>query len=120
MSYTPTEWKSGDTVTSAKLNKMEAGIAEGCSGGVLVVNSSNDGTLDKTWVEIYEAPVAFILSYRPEANGLRDIGLVERLWVASSSDTPFKLSVILGGFEVEFKTSSENGYPSVDGGAPPK
>lgn len=27
MSYTPTEWKSGDTVTSAKLNKIEQGIA---------------------------------------------------------------------------------------------
>ena len=26
MSYTPTEWKSGDTVTSAKLNKIEQGI----------------------------------------------------------------------------------------------
>lgn len=26
MSYTPTQWKSGDTVTSAKLNKIENGI----------------------------------------------------------------------------------------------
>lgn len=27
MSYTPTNWKAGDTVTSTKLNKMEQGIA---------------------------------------------------------------------------------------------
>lgn len=27
MSYDPTQWKSGDVVTSAKLNKMEQGIA---------------------------------------------------------------------------------------------
>ena len=27
MSYEPTEWKAGDTVTSAKLNKIEQGIA---------------------------------------------------------------------------------------------
>ena len=27
MSYTPTEWKSGDTVTSAKLNKIENGFS---------------------------------------------------------------------------------------------
>ena len=35
MSYTPTEWKAGDTVTSAKLNKIEQGI---------VTASSNSGT----------------------------------------------------------------------------
>ena len=51
MSYTPTTWAAGDTVTAAKLNKLEQGVA---SGGVLVVNMSlnNDetiGTLDKTW-----------------------------------------------------------------------
>lgn len=26
MSYTPTTWETGDTITSAKLNKIEAGI----------------------------------------------------------------------------------------------
>lgn len=28
MSYTPTEWKTGDVVTSAKLNKLEQGVAD--------------------------------------------------------------------------------------------
>lgn len=28
MSYTPTNWQTGDTVTAQKLNKMEQGIAE--------------------------------------------------------------------------------------------
>lgn len=37
MSYTPTQWKAGDTVTSAKLNKMEQGIA--ASGEIKVVPS---------------------------------------------------------------------------------
>ena len=36
MSYIPTQWNSGDTVTSAKLNKMESGIAN--AGGFLVVH----------------------------------------------------------------------------------
>ena len=36
MSYTPTNWKAGDVVTSAKLNKMEQGIA--ASGGIRVVH----------------------------------------------------------------------------------
>ena len=55
MSYTPTEWKSGDVVTSAKLNKIEEGIAS--SGGVLVVGIS-DGALNKTWQEIHDAGFA--------------------------------------------------------------
>ena len=29
MSYTPTTWVNGDTITAAKLNKMEQGIADG-------------------------------------------------------------------------------------------
>lgn len=51
MSYEPTTWKSGDVVTSAKLNKMEQGIA---NAGALIVHDNN-GTLDKTWQEIHDA-----------------------------------------------------------------
>lgn len=41
MSYEPTNWKSGDVVTSAKLNKLEQGVAD--AGGVmLVVNTVYD------------------------------------------------------------------------------
>lgn len=43
MSYTPTEWKSGDVVTSAKLNKLEEGVAS--SGGALIA------TLSETYSE---------------------------------------------------------------------
>ena len=39
MSYTPTNWKAGDTVTSTKLNKMEQGIA--ASGGGLLESLSD-------------------------------------------------------------------------------
>jgi len=53
MTYNPTTWKAGDTVTSAKLNKMEQGIAN--SGGMMVVHMSNENILDKTWQEIYDA-----------------------------------------------------------------
>lgn len=62
MPYEPTTWKSGDVVTSAKLNKIEGGIA---SCGVLVV-TDNDGTLDKTWQEIHDAGFAVILSFQQE------------------------------------------------------
>lgn len=36
MSYTPTEWKTGDVVTAEKLNNMESGIAN--SGNIKYVN----------------------------------------------------------------------------------
>ena len=45
MSYTPTEWQTGDTITAAGLNKMEQGIAG--AGGCLVVNA----TFNKTKTE---------------------------------------------------------------------
>ena len=32
MSYTPTEWKNGDTITAEKLNKIEEGIEENQNG----------------------------------------------------------------------------------------
>lgn len=55
MSYTPTTWAAGDTVTAAKLNKLEQGVASG--GGVLVVHASDAEfpVLDKTWTEIKNA-----------------------------------------------------------------
>lgn len=33
MAYTPTNWVCGDTITAEKLNKLENGLAECCSGG---------------------------------------------------------------------------------------
>ena len=33
MTYTPTEWECGDTITAEKLNKLENGLAECCGGG---------------------------------------------------------------------------------------
>jgi len=61
MSYEPTTWKSGDTVTSAKLNKMEQGIANAGGGGGALVVHVVDETLDKTWQEIHDAaPLVWI------------------------------------------------------------
>lgn len=37
MAYTPTEWQSGDIVTSAKLNKIEQGIADASGGGGVLI-----------------------------------------------------------------------------------
>ena len=59
MSYTKNTWANGDTITAAKLNNMENGIAN--AGSVLFCTSTYDGEdyyLDKTAGEIYEAIIA--------------------------------------------------------------
>lgn len=51
MRYTPTEWKTGDVVTSAKLNKLEQGVADAGGGGALVVEftyNASDTTYTST------------------------------------------------------------------------
>ena len=40
MAYEPTQWRSGDTITSERLNKMEQGIASGGSGDVYVLHTT--------------------------------------------------------------------------------
>ena len=60
MSYTPTVWANGDTITAQKLNKMENGIADAGGGGgtgAVIVNDV-EGTLDATWQEIWDAAEA--------------------------------------------------------------
>ena len=44
MSYEPTVWQAGDTVTSAKLNKIEQGVAS--SGSNYIVECEQDETDD--------------------------------------------------------------------------
>ena len=59
MAYTPTEWKTGDTITAEKLNKLENGILK--SNGLIVHSSryiEDEYTiqeLDKTAQEIMDA-----------------------------------------------------------------
>lgn len=58
MSYTPTTWATGDTITASAMNKIENGIAN--AGGALVCTASYSSSvsnyvLDKTAQEIYDA-----------------------------------------------------------------
>lgn len=55
MTYNPTNWKTGDVVTSAKLNNIEKGI----TNSVLVVDLDVENQrLDKTAREIVDAGIA--------------------------------------------------------------
>lgn len=120
MSYEPTNWKDGDLVTSAKLNKMEQGIADG--SGIFVVNISATGelptvtqTMDKTWRQILNAtfPIAKLAE-----NGA--VGYSYILSVYSLEGEEYIIDVSDGnGSSISFKTDSENGYPTYTRGVAP-
>lgn len=64
MSYTPTTWATGDTITASAMNKIENGIAN--AGGALICNCNDVGgdmTLDKTVQEIYDALISGTPAY---------------------------------------------------------
>ena len=54
MSYTPTTWTTGDTITATKLNKMEQGIASGGYDLVLSIPFVNPSVSD---IEVIEGDI---------------------------------------------------------------
>lgn len=107
--YEPTEWKKGDVVTSAKLNKLEQGVA---NAGVLIANVIVTGedpdqtiTLDKTWQEIADADFCVIRSTEETAeDSLVMFYCVQRVGTELGT-----YIVDLGSSS--FITDSPNGYP---------
>ena len=75
MSYTPTQWKAGDTVTSAKLNKMEQGIANVGGVNILVAHliNSTENEEDKTPVRA----AGIVTPDTPDISGTLDVTLEE-------------------------------------------
>ena len=107
MSYEPTNWKDGDLVTSAKLNKMEQGIAAG--GRILIVHEDEGtSTLDKTWQEIYDADVCYIIS---DYDGSKSIGLVTSAYNKGVCVITVLVSNLLGPTILEYHSNSPDDYP---------
>ena len=107
MAYVKQTWQTGDTVTSAKLNHMEDGIA--AAGGVLVVHDV-DGTLDKTWQEIHDAFIA---------NGVvvADGNFLVSVSVVLTAHGQYLVGTSNSGLysERSYSATSANGYPSYTG-----
>jgi len=40
MAYEPTTWTAGDTVTAAKMNKLEQGVANSGNGSILWIEAT--------------------------------------------------------------------------------
>ena len=115
MSYTPTNWKSGDIVTSDKHNKMEQGIEDansggGGGGGVLIVHEVDDA-LDHTFKEIVTAGMAVlpVASSTPSSTLLNYVPLYKSWEAEGEYGVSFKQENAL----FEFAATTEDGYPTV-------
>lgn len=111
MTYTPTQWKDGDLVTSAKLNKLEQGVAAG--GGAFLVHCTATydeeeeywiyGPLDKTWNEISEAaesgPVILVINRN---NEYKSFNYLDELFIEDEN-----YNCVFG--TIDFSSSSPDG-----------
>lgn len=107
MSYEPTVWKSGDVVTSAKLNKLEQGVAGGGSGGgMLLLHVDENGALDKTYAEIVETAQTSVVNVFTMYEGKY---FANYLYSYGFNQDANSFEIYLG--DSIYVTESENGYP---------
>ena len=85
MSYTPTTWTTGDTITASALNKIENGIAN-AGGGESGVCIDTEGTLDKSYNDIATMLQNGVLPFcYYEAEGNYGCGSLQSLEVESGT-----------------------------------
>ena len=114
MSYTPTNWNTGDVVTSEKLNHIEDGITNSESvlfvGGATYGGDGMEGTLDKTWQEIHDAMQSKIcILIFADDNGIAH-ELITAAYIAPGGEY-----MVTNASGSGFTTSTANGYPAHDG-----
>lgn len=127
MSYTPTTWKSGDVVTSAKLNKLEGGVAAANDEFVITCTPTAQdlsGTVDKTNAEIfaaYQAGKKIVIQILGQGGDVANVinpssfdyyyqggtwagVLVNATFVYNSNDTYFLVVATAGGADGTYST----------------
>lgn len=125
MSYTPTTWSCGDTITAEKLNKLENGLAECCGGGsglictaTVSVNADNYEcyVLDKTWQEIHDAMAQGrnVIINQPASSPTYDmfprvLAVVEA--TENIDNNEYGVTVIAWASTVDYMAHSPNGFP---------
>ena len=110
MAYEKQTWQSGDTVTSAKLNHMEDGIASAGGGNILFVGATTvdeTTTLDKTWQEIMTAVETGIAVIK-KISGENDITLDYIVAVYHYDGNSYTVLSVSGG---QYEADSASGYP---------
>ena len=110
MAYEPTQWKTGDVVTSAKLNKLENAVANG--GEILVINVQND-TLDKTYQEIEDAFVNKMLCV-VFSNPIEGVIACDFVIMAGLNEGKYRVDIYEAGSQVTYIADTKDDYPVTD------
>ena len=111
MSYNPTNWSDGDLVTSAKLNKIEQGIADSGNVIVLEVNLSDEHpTIPMKFKDIVQcAQQNKLLFIKVTENNLIFYGQIVEL----NSYTK-EIVILFGSDPLGFSAASDDDYPVMD------
>ena len=105
MAYEPTQWRSGDTITSERLNKMEQGIAGGGSGEVYALHT----TVTVTPAENEgDDPIITYSSVELREDGLPMWLIVDN--AIDMNDNPFVAIQLLSRYDNEIFNYNDNLY----------
>ncbi len=116
MSYTPTEWKKGDLITSEKLNKIEEGIVDaGSSGGGFLIINANQGkteiVFDKTLGEIKAAFTSKIPIF--VFMNVPNVGCVMGICISYiNSGQYYQIAMLEGNEVITFYAIEDSDYPT--------
>lgn len=88
MSYTPTVWSNGDSITAEKFNKLENGVA--ARNGIFWVTENENQELDKNWNEIVGAVAAGMLPVL-KAGGGHYFNVIPQASFRSGADYPYSI-----------------------------
>lgn len=124
MSYTPTEWKAGDTVTSTKLNKIEQGIVTASSNsGIFIVEVKSNESDHKLYLNItvgelnsaFESGKIVYIHLGAEFTGLDTYSIMQGKQEDESGYAPGKYiySFWLMNQETYFFANDEDSYPVI-------
>ncbi len=111
MSYEPTFWKDGDTVTSAKLNKIEQGIASSSNGVVMAHVNGGPPILDMTWQEIWDNNCTTICIISSGDNQIKQFISINSIGY-SPQYGDYRIGAILDNEKVIFSAPTVNDYPT--------
>ncbi len=110
MSYSKTNWQTGDTITAEKLNHAEQGIYDNStSGGSVMMVHDSDGVLDKTWEEIHDADFAVLkITYNDNFTST---------FIILGTEIDHGVYMVyfghIGEDNIAYMTSSTSGYPTI-------
>jgi hypothetical protein len=91
----------------AAINKAAPKSGGGGSGGGVLVVTDTDGTLDKTWQEIHDAPFAVLVN---ERDGYKGCAMLSYMSIEGRAE-PYSYNVTFGD-DATYTASSADGYPS--------